>query len=383
MSRVLTATIRFLHARGGLPGPGLVEAMFEDPRPLHPPRNSLLQVSLQPLAGAFQIAPWLDGIVRSNGWCQEHARTLRCLLSPGGRTISRAMRFCKRCHHHVGLHGLGCLQCGMGTERGAGQFDSLGRVFIPPRADWHRVFGLQLRHVGRDGPVLRYVDVLLADCVRPVYVQVCGQAGLDELRVALEGMVEARSESILAPGSSTRPLLARDVSDDEALDGLIRFLEARATVIVEEVQIEPERQTEPEHEGQTEFLVVADELVPVTGYDWRDPAVAERHVRQTLECLRLPCGDGTLSVPEVDVETVYIPVGLAPRQVQPFFCSGSTLRVHLYGSPSWRQEVVRALHHHGLRSDSSGPGIPISVYPVAACDSLRTVNEESGVLKDG
>lgn len=77
-----------------------------------------------------------------------------------------------------------------------------------------------------------------------------------------------------------------------------------------------------------------------------------------------------------DVETVYVPVGGASRHLQPLFEQGSTLHLQLNGDAAWRHKVVNGLRIHGLRSDSSGMGTPVSVYPVSECD--RVVTKESG-----
>ena len=379
----------------------MAEALFEDPKPMHPPRDFLLLVRLQALAGGFQLIPWLDQVVAEPGWCQRHVRTVRSLLSPAGQTLSRSLRFCKKCHQAVGIEGRACQQCDTGTERCAGQFEPGGQVLFYPGNDWHRAFRFLLRHEasgagsgeiapttgprstprlrhetsgaasgeGRSvrstparGRASRFVDVLLADCTQPVYVRVTAQESLDALRIALDRQAKPGGATVLSPAWPMRPLFSRDLVDVDSIDGMIAFLDERATVTVEGVTVE-EMAAMDEGGEDRDYLVVLDDLVPVTGYDWRDPEVACRHIRQTLEIAGVPASGRRLTVLETDVETVYLPVGTTARHVQPFFQRGSTLRLHLDGDANWRGSVVQALRTHGLRADNSGLGVPVSVYP--------------------
>ena len=92
------------------------------------------------------------------------------------------------------------------------------------------------------------------------------------------------------------------------------------------------------------------------------------NVKRCLECYHLVMGP--LKVIDTDAETAFIPVGGTARQVQPFIERGSTLRIHLDGEPDQRRKLVHLLEHDGMRTDSRGVGLPVSVYPVTACEGL-------------
>ena len=373
----LEVAICFVERVGGVPGPGLVEALYEDPRPLTPPRDCVHQVRLHALPGSHVFTPWIDRVLRTPGWCEENVRTMRSLLAPGGQTVSRLARFCKNCGVCLGLLVRECRKCECGSERGAGQFDA-GRDVVPyPPSHRHRVFRFPLRHANPEEQAWRYVDVLLAECSgTTVYLEITGEGEMADLQAAMESLRDAARVEILVPASTLRPLFARDLPSEAETETLGRKLDAWASVRVTGVRV-IEDAVRPLCTGEPEeYLFVLDDMVVVGGFDWRLADVAQAHVEQSLECVGMAPPVGWVRVQSTDVETAYVTLGGSSRRLQPFFERGNTLRVSLGGDAEWRRQVVSLIRTHGLRSERRGVGTPVSVYPVSECARVVARNAD-------
>lgn len=370
----LRARLKFMPTSGGVSGPALVDILFEEPRPLKPPRPFVHQFRLQAQIGSHHLLPWIDRLMDEAGWSAAHVRTARAMMSPGARTVSRSSKFCKACRTYVALQASGCAECKSGTQRGVGQFDSDGKVRRPSDFPLHRVFALPRQQSEEDlhkyGPAVRYVDVLEADVREPVYLIVHGDDEVARLCTRLAARRDDKHPEVVASYQEALPLLARNVASDESLAGLTDAMAHWATVTVEDVSmdLEPSQGEDPPEEG--DHLIVTDDLVPATGFDWRSLAGATEHVTRCLECYGLEHDARHVEVNDTDAETAYIPVGAA-RLVQPFIERGSTLRISLKGDASWRQKAVTHIAKEGMRIDSRGVGMAVSIYPVSACEGLK------------